>query len=190
MPTFEYEVRFLEAAIPLLEHYIMSSEMYWAIGVHAPAGNPPYPQLTLGAVLLFHARAEARAQTADQQAVLARLSEQLDALRFHWRTAWSKKAAHEFEARLRLWRNFLEEYRENHRANFDRFKYEVRRRVQLHMLAEETTEIPQADHALLQGLDNVLKALFIPGPFIWDDELASSFPPDPYWYLYGKPREK
>ena len=34
-------------------------------------------------------------------------------------------------------------------------------------------------------MDQFLHTVFTVGTFIWDLELAESFPRDPYWYLYG-----
>jgi hypothetical protein len=189
MPSAEYDLRFLRAGTELLEDYLKSSEVYWPVGVQSPAGDPPYPQLTLSALLLARIRARARVATPAGRAELAQLEEQIDTLRTRWRVAWEKKAAADFHARLVLWRNYLEDYRENPEANVDRYAYEVTRRVQLQLLEREAEAVPEAEFTLLEGLDHLLKAVFLPGEFIGEPDLASSFPADPYWYLYGKPKK-
>lgn len=190
MPSAEYDLRYLRAGLELLEKYLLSQDLYWPIGVKTPAGEPPYPPLTLGSLKLSQLRARARVKTSEQQVELARLDEQIDAVRSRWRAAWSQKAAAEFRSRLNLWRNFIEDYREQPAANIDRYSYEVGRRVQLYLLAQDMDDIPQADANLLNGLDKYLAAVFLSGPFVWEAELAPSFPPDPYWYLYGLPRRE
>jgi hypothetical protein len=190
MPTAEYDLRFLEAAASQLENYLLSHDLYWPIGVAAPAGTPPYPRMTLGAMHLALLRARARATTPQQQAALEKLSEQIDATRSHWRVAWGKKAAAEFHSRLNLWRDFLEEYRANPDGNADRYRYEVNRRAQLQLLQAEAENIPPAESELFRGLDQLLRSVFTPDGFIWEPELEASFPEGTYWYLYGnlKPR--
>jgi len=186
MPTTEYDLRYLRAGIQELESYLLSGEIYQPLGISAPIGEKPYPQLTLGWLLLARLRARATAQSSAQKAELERLSQELEATRTRWRAAWEKKARAEFRARLNLWRDFLEEYRQDPEANYDRYGYEVGRRVLLQLLSGEIDELPEAEQEALSGLDLVLKAIFVPGEFIWDGELAASFPKTPYWYLYGR----
>jgi len=189
MHSADYELRYLEAGIDVLEDYLFSSEIYWPVGVTAPSGATPYPQLTLGGLLLAMKRAQARVATPQEQARLARIGEQIDAVRTRWRSAWGKKSAREYGSRLNLWRDFMEEYRQRPQANSDRYAYEVRRRVQLQLLGSEADTIPQAQLSLKDGLDKLLRSVFIPGEFIWDNDLATSFPANPFWYLYGSLRE-
>jgi hypothetical protein len=188
MPTFAYDLRYLQAGVDQLEAYLLASELYWPIGVNPPRGQPPYPQLTPGGLLLARQRLGAIAETPAQQAELTRLEQRLEALQAHWRMAWGKKASHDFHARLKLWRNFLEEYREKPSAHYDRYAYEVTRRVQLHLLAPEAIDLPLAETQALEGLDQLLRAVFNSGAFVWDEHLAAGFPPAIFWYLYGRLR--
>lgn len=185
MPSFEYDFRYLQAGADQLEAYLLARELYWSIGVSAPKGEPPYPQLTPGGLLLARRRLQATAETPAQQTQLTRLERRLDALQAKWRSAWGNKARQDFSARLKLWRNFLEEYREKPTAHYDRYGYEVGRRVQLHLLAAEAIDLPVAEAQVLDGLDKLLKVFFKPGDFVWEPRLAVSFPPTPFWYLYG-----
>jgi hypothetical protein len=136
-------------------------------------------------MMLMQKRAHARALSDSQQAELARLDEQIDALRARWRVAWGQKAGAEFRSRLTLWKNFMEDYRERPGSNNDRYAYEVNRRVQLHLLAPDADGVPDAESTLLNTLDKFLQAVLIPGSFVWDPELSSAFPQNPFWYLYG-----
>jgi hypothetical protein len=181
----EYDLNFLKAGADSLQEYLLSDEVYWPIGIRPPTGQLAYPQLTLSAVLLAQAGAHARDLTPVQQSELANLDEQLDLLRNRWRVKWEKKATREFHARLILWRDFLEEYRENPESQAGRYAYEVRRRVMLHYLREDAAEAPPAELELLNALDKLLRAVFVSGPFVWEPELQTSFPQTPYWYLYG-----
>ncbi len=136
-------------------------------------------------MLLSHLRAQAASKSLSQETLLASLSSRLEIIRSNWRTAWGKKAEIEFRLRLNLWRDFLEELRDDPPANADRFSYEISRRVLLQLLEAEAESLPEADLQALRGLDAVLKSHFIPGDFIWDPAWTSGFPKSAYWYLYG-----
>lgn len=186
MPSIEYDLNYLKAGVQALEDYLLSSDLYWPIGIREPRGETPYPRLTLGGILLAQARLHAHKDLSDEQkAMLASLDGQIEATRSKWKVAWGKKAANEFRSRLRLWSNFLDEYRDNPAANVDRYAYEASRRVQLHLLGPQADQVPQAELELLSGLDQLLHASLLRGDFIWDSRLAAGFPNDPYWYLYG-----
>jgi hypothetical protein len=186
MPSAEYDLGYLRAAISALENYLLSNDLYWPIGASSPGGEPAFPRLTLGGMLLAQMRAHARGLTPEQHDELARLDEQMDDVRDRWQVAWERKAGRSFQARLRLWNNFLEDYRESPSANADRYRYEVERRVMLHLLADEAGEVREADMELLEVLDKVVRSALVPGDFIWDAELENGFPREPYWYLYGQ----
>jgi len=190
MPSVEYDLWYVRDGIEELESYLLSDAVYWPVGVHPPAGEPPYPQLTLGWLLLAFKRAGLSAKTAEQREELNRLSKPLENIHTQWRSAWERKAAHEFHARLKLWLNFLEEYRKTPAENYDRYAYEVSRRVLLQLLKPDTSQSPPSDTDLLFGLDRVLKVILTPGEFIWDQDLMDGFDRQNYWFLYGKlPKE-
>ncbi len=188
MSGAESDLSYLQAGIKILEDYLLSQELYWSIQVNPPMGEPPFPSLTLGGILLAHRRLRARTLLNPLLAIRDRLEIELDAYRTHWRVAWERKASREFHNRLTLWRDFLEEYRANPESHADRFKYEVGRRVMLELLLPYATEVTKAEIDVLVRLDQVLQAVFLPGDFIWDQDLAPGFPPQPYWYLYGRLR--
>ena len=185
MSSFDYDFRYLQAGLEDLEQYLLSGEIFWNLTTPAPRGEPEYPRLTLGSLLLARARLEARQLTIAQQAQVADVILHVDAVRTRWRVAWEQKAQRSFGVRLRMWRDFIEEYRESPGANVDRYSYEVRLRVMLHLLREESHLQNKAEVDLLNSLDAYLKVNLNPGKFIWESEIQAGFPPDVYWYLYG-----
>lgn len=185
MPTFDYDFRYIRAALDQLESYLLTKDIYRPIGVTPPPGESPYPQLTLGTLLLAKERARASAQTSNQRADLDRLIRELESIRAKWRSAWGRKASAEFRARLNLWGDFLNDYRQHPDSNEDRYAYEISRRVMLHLLLSDTLDLPAADQELLTSLDLLLETVLIPGKFIWDEILQTAFPRRTYWYLYG-----
>jgi hypothetical protein len=185
MPSFEYDLRYLQAGIDQLEAYLLAKDLYWPVGISAANTETPYPQLTISGLLLSLQRLRAAARTPEQQATFAEVERKLDEIRSRWRVAWEKKAAQDFHARLNLWRDFLEDYRDRPSAHYDRYPYEVGRRTQLELLNDSAGEIPAAEQEMLNGLDGLLRSVFKPGEFVWEDYLAPSFPHQPFWYLYG-----
>ncbi len=184
--TIEYDLRYLESGLLDLEGYILSQELYWPVGASAPAGGPPYPRLTLGNLLQSQARLRAHRLAPDQSAGLARLEKRMEETRTRWLSAWRQKTQREFAVRLNLWRDYLEDYRQNPSENVDRYAYEVNRRVILDLLEPQAGSIPPAESEMLSGLDRLLRGIFIPGKFIWDAEIKGGFPAEKYWYLYGR----
>lgn len=190
MASPEYDLRYLQSGLLDLQGYLLSKELYWPIGASSPAGEAPYPRMTLGNLLLSEARLNAQSLSPNQKEEFARLQERLESSRSEWRVAWSQKAQREFSARLSLWRDFIEEYRRKPQANVDRYSYEVTRRVLLDLLQPVAESIPPEEQELLGGLDQVLRAVLVRGEFVWDDELRQGFPENQYWYLYGTPKSE
>ncbi len=184
MPSFEYDFQFFQAGLEQMESYILAKDIYRPVGVRAPQGETPYPQLTLGNLLLAKKRAEQNAQGFAQSTEITRLHNELEALRSRWRSAWGNKANAEFRSRLKLWGDFFSEYRQHPEAHHDRYPYEVSRRVILELLSEEVIDLPLADEQLLHLLDDLLKEISLPGPFLWEENLKPAFPAETFWYLY------
>ena len=166
---------YLEAGIPELGDYLLSSELYWPI----TARGYDLPRLTIGGILLEKTCLEARGERIEA------LVAQLDAVRSKWRVAWEAKAGREVQARLRLWSNFLADYRHNPEGYADAYPHEVRYRVMLHLLLAELP-VSSAEQNELSQLDGVLRASLSPSGFIWEAGLQPGFPREIYWFLYGK----
>ena len=185
MPSAEYDLGYMEAAIDLLEKYLLSKQIYWKMIASAPPGDPPFPSLTIGGLLLAQTRTQARQLNSKQNQRLIQLDSEIDRVRSKWRAAWENKARDEYRSRLNLWRDFLEEFRQDPEDNADRYSYEVGRRVMLHLLEGDTRGIPNAEQQMLAGMDSILSGLLVPGEFIWDEELAAGFSQNEFPYLFG-----
>lgn len=186
MRSFEYDLHYIQAGIEVLVGYLLSSDTFWPIDVRAAKGEPGYPQLTLGGLLLSRARLAAYPKTPLQAGQAEQVFSDMDHIRSQWRVAWEKKASHNFGIRLRMWRDFIEEYRQDPLDNADRYSYEVRLRAMLTLLKREGGGQLPAELELLTLLDKHLKAALVIDDFIWEQELQSGFPEKIYWYLYGK----
>src|SRR3989304_5754201 len=84
MPTLEYDLGYLRAALTVLDDYLLSADLYWSIGNSPPRGEPPYPSLTLGGVLLAQARAHAHRASGNLVEQIASIHEQINAVRGCW----------------------------------------------------------------------------------------------------------
>jgi hypothetical protein len=186
MKTFEYDFRYLQAGFGELESYLLSKEVFWPIDIRPNAGEPGYPELTLGGMLLSRARLIAYQKSPDQEERLAGLLSQTDSVRSKWRVAWENKALHNFSLRLRMWRDYIEEYRHEPQDNADRYPYEVRLRTMLALLKMEGGGKLAVEVELLGILDKFLRTALIKDGFVWEAELQSGFPENIFWFLYGR----
>lgn len=184
MPSAEYDLGYLETAADLLESYLLSKEIYWKMIASSPPGEPGYPSLTLGALLLALKRIQSRPLSSSQDMRKSKVENKIHQHQVKWRSAWGNKAHEEHRSRLDLWGNYLEDFRLDPEGNFDRFRYEVSRRVMLDLLAREADEIPDTQVQMLAGLDRVLEGLMVPGDFVWDESLEAGFSAEDYPYLY------
>jgi hypothetical protein len=190
MSSFLYDLRYLQAAVDVLQDFLFSPEIYWPIGIQPPAGETPYPQLTLGGISLALVRTEARAHSAEEKAQVADVRSKISPVYQQWRTAWGKKAALEIRGRITQWGNFLIDYQDKPGSNIGRFRYEVFRRVIITLLSPDALDLTAADQDKIAGLDKQLKSNFVPGPFIWEADLEGAFQPGEYWFLYGRLSQK
>lgn len=182
--TFEYDLRYVQGGLEEMEHYLLSDEVFWPLDARPPKGEPEYPQLTLGALLLAKERLAAYSASPHEEADGLKAVSELERISSKWRVAWEKKAGHSFSMRLRMWSDFIHDYQTSPQENADRYAYEVRLRAMLGLLLPEGKK-PQAEVDLLSTLDTYLRAVLVSGNFIWESELQNGFPVDTYWYLYG-----
>ncbi len=198
--AFESDWTFLKAALPDLQEYILSSEIYWTLRPPSrSAAGVQIPQLTIGNLLLSQARLSAAAPTAHEKEELANLSREIDVLRDEWRANWGQKAGREHTSRLNLWQQYLGELRGNVHgkpaAQSAYYAREVRNRAILRLLRPEVimgtaVGLPAAEREQLDMLDQVLKGLTRESPFVWEPEAQSSFPREGFWFLYAEPLPK
>lgn len=191
--NFEGDWVFLKTALPDLQTYLLSNEIYWTLRPpsRSPGGNQ-LPQLTIGNLLLSQARISATARSSSEINELGELAQQIDAVRDEWRANWGQKAGREHSARLNLWQQYLRELRAEPRAHAGYFAREVRNRAILRLLGPEiilgtTTGVPPQEQEQLAMLDTLLKGLTRPAAFCWEAEAQVSFPQFGFWFLYVEP---
>jgi hypothetical protein len=189
MPDFAYYRVYLQTGLQELEPYLLSNQLFWTVNASPSLGEPGYPKFTLGGFLFFGLCARTLAKTDSQVAAMYSVEAETNNYRTRWQVAWRRKASREFRSRLRQWGNVMKEIRLDPEEHLDYYRYEVRSRVFIQLLLSEISELETAQQEQLKGQDLLLRALFVPGDFIWEPELAPGFPSDPYWFLWGHPRK-
>ncbi len=185
MQGLENDLAFLEASVPELEKYLLSDTLYYPVtGEHGRQLSGDTTQLTLGNLLLSMIRLRAAQLPPEEKAQVGGLLQEVDGIRSCWHTNWRKKVEQEIPSRLRLWKNYVSDWSESSPGRAGDYHYNIRLRVMLDLLLDETDELFVQEKSLLRTLDLRLKGKGMPGDFIWDQQLAGAFPRDRFWYLY------
>jgi hypothetical protein len=185
MATIEDHLRYLEGGVEVLEDYLLSSEMYWSVGLPSSKKGMELPRLTMGGLLLARAIVRGSRLSAVQQERFEKVQAKIDEIHTRWRVAWERKCQRSFSMRLTSWRNFLEEYRAQPDEHADRYKNAVRLRTMLQLELNELAQVDEVELGLLSTMDKILRYILKPGDFIWEAELIKGFPTEEYWFLYG-----
>ncbi len=189
MPSISYDIQYLRAASEELETFLLSQKLYWPINAGSPSGEPAFPRLTLGGLLLANHRLQTRNLSPQEEHIYISIDTKIKSIQLQWRTAWERKAQWEFKSRLNQWQNYLTELRANPELHAAYYSSEVRLRVLLHLLEPAAKLLEPAYVEMLSSLDLVLKQLISQAEFLWDEEFRPSFPEETFWYLWGQPRE-
>ncbi len=185
---FEGDRAFLKAAVDELESYLLSPQLYWPLTLRGHGADGGIDQLTIGNLLLVLKRLQALPPS--EQGDLTFLSEKVQDLHTRWQANWSRKAGQEFSARLKLWQNFLNDLFKNIGRNASGYPNAARWRAILQLLRSDADNLNPSENDLMVLLDRRLTVVSIPGPFIWEPEVQSSFPIEPYWFLYIEFRQE
>jgi hypothetical protein len=190
---YSYEYRFLRASIGQLKDYLLSDEIFWNLGLKPVKEHPPYPQLSLGNVLLSLERLVALKGagllSTLQMDDFGSLESDLGALQNDWQVAWNIKREKEFGLRLRQWARFLDDLSNSNQGEVSSFTNSLRNRAILQLL---NPDLPENGAGLLSELpphDQRFKRLSRVGDFIWEKELNQHFSPEEYWFLYTQPNK-
>ena len=177
---------FLREALPDLRDYVLSSDVYRPLRpASRSASSAVAPQLTIGNLLLSQARLSAMSLNDGQQSELKQISEKIHQVREEWRTNWGLKAGREFGSRLNLWQQYVRDLRGDVRQYASSYPSQVRLRTILRMLRPEIMEgVPANEEEQLAMLDQILRGLTQPGPFVWEPEISEAFPKEGFWFLY------
>ena len=185
-------LNFISWGVEELKPYLLSNELYWPSGARYAMPGKPFTPLTPGNLLLSLKKVKALnvigKLDSEDQATLESVSHRYQQTKQEWQSAWEKKVEHEFQSRLRLWIDKLDEMGRmggDLRAYYARA---VRERVILGLLAEDVDISNLPESATLQTQDDRLQKITVEDEFIWDRDLEQHLDSQNYWYLYRRPR--
>jgi hypothetical protein len=176
---------FLRSAAGDLQDYLLSKDLYRPLfPLPEDRGVGELVQLTPGNLLLAQARLAAFSWEPVRAAELAELNAGCERVIRQWKTAFSQKAAHEYHARLDLWREFLQDVLGSTPHRQADYPFQVRWRVILELLHPFVTGLSGDEPGILAAVDERLKRSAAPGKFVWEPDLEKRFPEKEFWYLY------
>jgi hypothetical protein len=177
----EDDLLFLREVAKDLSEYILAKDVYWPLQTLTPTqSGEKLPQLTLGSLALSQTRLSASPLPVQQAGEYARLCEQIEQVHQEWRSNWRVKEEQEIGARLKQWQEYIRDLRGEPRQQAAFYAREARTRAILALL--QPGIIAQTEQ--LNMLDQILRGLSRPGPFLWEAGYTSAFPQDRFWFLY------
>jgi hypothetical protein len=179
---------FAESSVHELKEYLLSPTLFWPLSL--PGLNrdeqTSIPKLTPGNLYLCLRKLDAYDFAPDLMVGIKDIEKNILLMLNDWQSSWKKKAKLEFPIRINLWESYLKELKRNPTLNMGSFSYQVRNRIILDLL-EEKLKVANYDELVnIRFLDESLKNLITDSDFIWEYDLISGFPKNPYWYLYIK----
>lgn len=190
----ERDLIVLTAMADQITSYLIEGELFWPLSGRLPGGMP---HLTIGGFLLRQHRLTAlRARLDDrQQARLDAALAAFRAARMEWRIHYFNKIVREWEMRVNLLQQFLNDCEAQEAANcFENWPTTARHRTILHHLQEALQEGGEGpsdqQRAELERLDGGLRRYLAQGEagrFLWGADLAAVYPRNPYWWLWVVP---
>ncbi|HLF25561.1 MAG TPA: hypothetical protein VJG32_04445 [Anaerolineae bacterium] len=177
----DFEMTVARAMLAELEAYLKADVTYWQTAPNALGDR--MPKLTIGGLLeaLIQAQAAGAAEAQSMRATLELIRMQnLDRYLAH--------AEQETRSRLDAWNWYLDDYARKPGEVADYYPNEVHARLKAELLLNELEPKqrgrPERERAHV--LDERLRLAFTPGALVWDERLKPFFPPDRYWWLYGR----
>ena len=171
--------RFIEE----ITDYLSVTKLFYNLG-------PTMPKLTIGGLLMRQARLLQCRDLLDQPAKneLDKAVADLQAGLSGRVVAFEKKAHEELEARLRQWKAYLGDIKQDDSAaDFHANSVECRVMIQaiIDQLSLPPYQLNSPVPSRVVALDDIFRSRWIDGDFVWPDGLEAAYPKDVYWYLYG-----
>ncbi|MBI9048463.1 MAG: hypothetical protein JEZ00_03525 [Anaerolineaceae bacterium] len=175
----------LYLAVEELQRYLLSNELYWPLFTDRKMKLVnPRSRLTPGNLLLSIQRLSFIQFDEDRRELINSKVQQYESIRNEWRSHWMQKAQLEYSARMDLWHAYLQDLFEDQTSYAINYAYAVRWRVILKLLEKTELGLNEVSVITLATLDENLKAISIPAPFIWGEEFMQAFPESDFWFLY------
>ncbi len=188
MSDANLELNYLYEAVPLLDRYLESKEVFWQLPGIARDPGQAFGALTVGVVLFMLKRLKARSLPDKVAAERDEYETRIFQSKLRNERSWMKKVGQDMTNRTRLWQTYLDEYRGDPVTSRNSYSHQVSQRVIMELLWEEQDQsslLLAPLQFMLQTMDAVLKSIFVPGDFVWEEQLQPAFSKDTFWYLYG-----
>jgi len=171
----------LHSAAQELQDYLLSNQIHWPVADKASSDKV---NLTPGMILLGLKRMDAFALTPGQREELKLLTLHILSMRKRWEANWKKKAQKEFGLRIQLWKNYLHDLVRDPFESTPFFSRQVYLRVILQLLIPDMEIQERELMDTLSLLDDELRSISTPGPFVWENEIENGFSTQEYWFLF------
>ncbi|MEJ2748598.1 MAG: hypothetical protein P8183_11940 [Anaerolineae bacterium] len=186
--TVERDLEILEVMVAEMDGYLMSEATHWTME------RGDMPKLTIGGCLMRCHRLPLVRDHLDEEA-----QQRLDKAVQTFTQAlaenvvrFEKRIHQELHARLADWSGYLAHAASRMMADVDYFANVVDARVVIQAMVDELHKPAyQFDKRILQEmttLDNNLKGRWQIGEFVWPTVWKPAYPPETYWWLYGRPK--
>jgi len=180
MNRIEYEAEYVKAGLEHFKPFLLSPEIFWNIHLSRPAKQAPYPQLSLGNMLLAIHILKSGVKFEDH----LELIDSYKGIKREWVRAWQKKAELEFNYRIKQWLRYLADLQGEKNQSKSSFKNDIRIRVLLELLLNQLKDEGQDLAEKLNELDLQFHALMKAAEFVWPSEIKGAFASEDYWFLY------
>jgi hypothetical protein len=183
------DLQIAEAMTQELEDYIIKDDLYRTMIVRV--GNSDQSMQMTGGDLLtrLHRLQSVRAELSPElQARVDAVEQKARSTIYSLRGRFHDRLKREMKARLDSLKWFLDDCGTEPQRCRAEFPFEMRNRQRIEeILKEVENDISPELKQLLQGVDQRIRMLTRGGNFTWDERLQTSFPRQPYWYLYVTP---
>lgn len=182
--SIDLDLKEVKAMVDLLVPYIYENDLYGKINIDSA-------RLTPGSILLRLRRLAAMRDqmTSSQAAQFDKINTKNEAVLKEWNVAYGKKMLREIESRLRDLQTYLGECKDDPKLCANAYNPEALRRT---LIAELLAALPQDVDSTeikttVKSIDSGLRRYIREAPFFWDAALQPIYPPETYWWLYGRP---
>jgi len=181
------DLAILEAMIENMTDYLCVKTLFY------PLSDSSYPRLTLGGFWLRESRLSSLSSLLDldQKIQLQEIMTEFEEISIYQSYQIRQKASEELQARMRQWRERLQEFEQGKDVNEAYYANDVQVRVILKILIDKLENAPAVfDSAVLAEItefDVRLSDIWQAGFFVWTAEWSPAYPEAENWWLYGLP---
>lgn len=195
MSRWATEVAILKEMVEVFDDFILADRLYRTLLVHTAEGDRQ-PTMSAGRFLMSirHLEHERQKLTHEERSALDSAQSRLETIRIHLSARYLDKLLHELRGQVSSWRWFLDDCLSGSGGCEEIYPGDVRSRVRIELLLEELEQLgaESVNETRIQVAtqDSRLRAIWLPGPFIWQDENPSAYPEKEFWFLYGLPHPR